>query len=269
MGHVIKANMDVYRPGLDYLNEKFGIDKKINSAQEQLYKLSPNYKMKFKSGSRSLSQNELREKFKNKEEKQNKIKEYNTDARLDGRLSYGAIKHNSVKAASNRTTGALIIQQAERMGLPISNNQDLTAVLLGEKEFIGPDYTRTKKAFFKPEELDKIRESCFTKDGKFDELAFFTAVSKRFLRDYNANHAKGTIASIPFKGSTMLSKGEMLFNSKGIGVVKKTDAYNISEPTHILSSYDSNPLLKSMGMNPGARRTPEQDLRSENNLKNK
>ena len=67
----------------------------------------------------------------------------------------------------------------------------------------------------------------------------------------------------------MLSKGEMLFNSKGAYVVDKTDAYNLKEPTHILSSYDSHPILKSMGMNPGVRRTPDQDLKNENRLKNK
>lgn len=269
MGKVIEANKEVYKPGIDYLNQQFGLDQKVNKVKTEIYKASPDYKMTFKSGSRSLSKNELRQKFVDKKEKQAKIDEYNIDAKLDGRLSYGAIKYNSVKAVSNRKSSGAIIQQAERMGLPIGNEQDLIAVLLGEKEFIGPDYTRTKKAFFKPEELDKVRESCFTKDGKFDELAFFNAVSKRFLRDYNANHAKGTIASIPFKGATMLSKGEMLFNSKGVGVVDKTDAYNLTEPTHILSSYDSNPLLKSMGINPGARRTPEQDLRSENSLKDK
>ena len=269
MGKVIEANKEVYKPGIDYLNQQFGLDQKVNKVKTEIYKASPDYKMTFKSGSRSLSQNELRQKFVDKKEKQAKIDEYNIDAKLDGRLSYGVIKYNSIKAASNRKSSGAIIQQAERMGLPIGNEQDLIAVLLGEKEFIGPDYTRTKKAFFKPEELDKVRESCFTKDGKFDELAFFNAVSKRFLRDYNANHAKGTIASIPFKGATMLSKGEMLFNSKGVGVVDKTDAYNLTEPTHILSSYDSNPLLKSMGINPGARRTPEQDLRSENSLKDK
>ena len=84
----------------------------------------------------------------------------------------------------------------------------------------------------------------------------------------NSSNAYGTIGS-PFMGNTMLSKGELLFNSDGVGVVGKTDAYHIDKPTHILNSYDSNPILKSMGINMGPRRTPSQDLKEENAVKSK
>lgn len=90
------------------------------------------------------------------------------------------------------------------------------------------------------------------------------------LRDMTSssfdNFAKGTVGK-PFKGDTMLSEGELLFDSKGMSVVKKTDAYHLNEPTHILSSYDSNPILEMMGMNPGRRRKPEEDLKEENRVK--
>lgn len=83
------------------------------------------------------------------------------------------------------------------------------------------------------------------------------------------NNAYGTPTGKPFSGVSMLSKGELLFNSRGTSVVNKTGMYNVSEPTHILNSYDSNPILKSMGINMGPRRTPEQDLAEENRVKNK
>ena len=95
------------------------------------------------------------------------------------------------------------------------------------------------------------------------------------LKDWAKDNLKGnnaygtTPTGKPFSGVSMLSKGELLFNSKGTSVVNKTGMYNISEPTHILNSYDSNPILKSMGINMGPRRTPAQDLAEENRVKNK
>ena len=264
MGKIIEANREVYKPAADYLNDKFGISKKVGATKDELYKASPNYKRVYKSGSSSLSKNELRQKFEDKKAKKEKIDTFNENAKSVGGLSYNRINQLNMEGlAGNKST---LIRQADKLGLPVMDLMKTQAVLLGyEKPFKGGE----QKAYYTEEELNKVKQLCTDKDGNFDNGKFLIMVSKRYIRNYASTHAKGTIGSIPFAGKTMLSKGEMLFNSKGAYVVDKTDAYNLKEPTHILSSYDSHPILKSMGMNPGVRRTPDQDLKNENRLKNK
>ena len=387
MGKIIESNKEVYKPAADYLYEKFGIEKKIQDHREKAYASDSNYKLKFKSGSKSLSRNELREKldkYKGKkfeiardlndkhqddyQERQNarrttardvfnvlnngsdtqigtraytlglrnasdeeleailtgnkvylvdgkrykhqfytkeeldKLKEHFTsdDGTLDKEAFLTAVRKRFLRhfqdekydvnsktirdinraRANKKTTERRnvlsnlyslndddIVEQAKNLGLVMDDNKTMFSILLGQEEY-GVNGNKEKHAYYTPEELDKLKEK-FTNKSGLQRDAFLRAISKRFLRDYNANHAEGTLTSIPFKGNTMLSKGELLFNSKGVGLVKKTDAYNLDEPTHILSSYDSNPILKSMGMNPGARKTPEEDLKTENKVKAK
>ena len=83
----------------------------------------------------------------------------------------------------------------------------------------------------------------------------------RYRRN-SKNYAEGTMGR-PFMGKSMLSKGELLFNSKGVSRVNKTDAYDIDEPTHILNSEDSYVMMKAMGMDPGRKSTIKQDEAAE------
>ena len=78
-----------------------------------------------------------------------------------------------------------------------------------------------------------------------------------------SNLATGTMGR-PFSGNTMLSKGELLFNEDGVSRVKKTDAYHLNKPTHILNSVDSSLLL---GEKP--KSTIAKDLANENSIKNR
>ena len=98
-------------------------------------------------------------------------------------------------------------------------------------------------------------------EGDFDQLTP-QDYALAFLRGVDRSFAKGTMGK-PFMGNTMLSKGELLFNSDGVSRVKKTDAYRIDKPTHILSSPQSYDLLKASGYPQnklGVRSTVQQDL---------
>ena len=91
-------------------------------------------------------------------------------------------------------------------------------------------------------------------------------VADALMRYIHPNNAKGTKGR-PFMGNTMLSKGELLFNSDGVSRVTKTDAYHLDKPTHILSSPQSYDLLKASGYPQsklGVRSTVQQDLGREN-----
>lgn len=113
------------------------------------------------------------------------------------------------------------------------------------------------------EKLDKIRDNTKGADGQFDIDAYRAALIKIYNRYLTKNHAKGTMGK-PFMGKSMLSKGELLFNSKGMSLVNKTDAYNINEPTHILNSEDSHDLLTGLGAkNIGPKTTVQQSLGKE------
>ena len=101
-----------------------------------------------------------------------------------------------------------------------------------------------------PEKIRTIKAHSKT-NGDFDINKYKQALLKIYYRDLNKKYnAKGTI---PFMGNSMLSKGELLFNSKGMSLVNKTGAYSINEPTHILNTEDSNDLLRGMGIDPGPK----------------
>lgn len=95
------------------------------------------------------------------------------------------------------------------------------------------------------------------------------ALLKAYYRHEQQTHAKGTFG-LPFSGDTMLSKGELLFNEDGMGMVNRTGAYRINKPTHILNSPQSHDLLSSMGVSGlGRRSTIKEDIANENALKGK
>lgn len=293
MGKVIEANKEVYKPGIDYLNQQFGISEKLKPAESALFN----------------------QRFKNRENLFINVSDiHNNDKTLAELIEKGESLglDTTDKAFRNSTPAKKAIEKeyykqalkATKDGTEFGDKSQIqhffklivhTDVDLPEIEKIAKNNNIKIKGDNKNEitfnlykdmleKYDKDRNDLLNKikdnrgdkklTGYFETESFIDTYGMDKLRagayenDIKQN-AKGTIASIPFKGATMLSKGEMLFNSKGVGVVDKTDAYNLTEPTHILSSYDSNPLLKSMGINPGARRTPEQDLRSENSLKDK
>lgn len=117
--------------------------------------------------------------------------------------------------------------------------------------------------------IDKIREYSKDADGNYDHDKFIASLGKIYLRYQEAHHARGTMGR-PFKGMSMLSKGELLFNSKGMSLVNKTDAYNINEPTHILNSEDSHDLLAGLGVkNLGPKTSIQQSLGKEKLAKEK
>lgn len=117
--------------------------------------------------------------------------------------------------------------------------------------------------------IDKIREYSKDADGNYDHNKFIGSLGKIYLRYQEAHHAKGTMGR-PFEGKSMLSKGELLFNSKGMSLVNKTDAYDINEPTHILNTEDSHDLLAGMGVkNLGPKTSIQQALGKEKLAKNR
>ena len=78
---------------------------------------------------------------------------------------------------------------------------------------------------------------------------------------FNKKNAAGTFG-LPFAGNTMLSKGELVFGRGGVSKVPKTGLYNISEPSHILNSYDSSWLL-GKGKNGSRSKVIANDLKGE------
>lgn len=119
------------------------------------------------------------------------------------------------------------------------------------------------------EDKQRILLSMGVSQEDVSKLTTHEALNKRFARIQRRNNAKGTFG-IPFMGKTMLSKGELLFNSKGMKMVGKTDAYDINEPTHILNSEDSHDLLSALGVKGlGPKSTVQQDLGRENLAKKK
>ena len=97
-------------------------------------------------------------------------------------------------------------------------------------------------------------------------------LARAFLGNQISNFAKGTVSGKPFMGDTMLSRNELLFNSKGVSRVEKTGAYRLNEPTHILNSEDSYDLMESLGVDKnilGTKSTVQQDLGRENLAKKK
>lgn len=80
--------------------------------------------------------------------------------------------------------------------------------------------------------------------------------------------AKGTMGR-PFMGNSMLSKGELIFNSRGVSMINKTGAYRVNEPSHILNSEDSHTLLTGMGINAGPKHSIASSLAKEKAEKNR
>ena len=80
--------------------------------------------------------------------------------------------------------------------------------------------------------------------------------------------AKGTMGR-PFMGKSMLSKGELIFNSRGVSMINKTGAYSVNEPSHILNSEDSHTLLTGMGINAGPKHSIASSLAKEKAEKNR
>ena len=87
------------------------------------------------------------------------------------------------------------------------------------------------------------------------------------LDDIGSN-AKGTMGR-PFMGNSMLSKGELIFNSRGVSMINKTGAYRVNEPSHILNSEDSHTLLTGMGINAGPKHSIASSLAKEKAEKNR
>ena len=80
--------------------------------------------------------------------------------------------------------------------------------------------------------------------------------------------AHGTMGR-PFMGKSMLSKGELIFNSRGVSMINKTGAYSVNEPSHILNSEDSHTLLTGMGINAGPKHSIASSLAKEKAEKNR
>ena len=130
---------------------------------------------------------------------------------------------------------------------------------------------RKKNVKGNQEKIDAINAERDADIAKIESASEYD-VAEYFVRHGFKNNALGTIDGKPFMGDTMLSKGELLFNSKGVSRVNKTDAYTLKEPTHILNSEDSYDLLSGLGVNKsilGEKSTIEQDLINENNIKEK
>lgn len=91
-------------------------------------------------------------------------------------------------------------------------------------------------------ELDKIRNSFYDKNKNFDLDGYRAALTKKYLRHVEKQHAKGTPSGRPFSGLTTLTKGEGLISGRGVGVVPKTGVYNVTTPTHIINTEDMHSL---------------------------
>lgn len=211
-------------------------------------------------------------------------------ARADARKKVGDMR-NTVSNISSLDDEALH-QIAKELGIKVEKIKDLEDFKKKANKKLDKNLLKNTKGLTEVDNATQLKDvlTIFlnTKEGKTlsglsqkaKELGLDIKNNPVTLEDFQRefrfaaidkyhNNAKGTISSIPFRGNTMLSKGEMLFNNNGVGVVGKTGAYRLDNPTHILSSYDSHPILKSMGINMGSRKTPAQDLMSENNMKNK
>lgn len=117
--------------------------------------------------------------------------------------------------------------------------------------------------------IDSDRINRALSHAKSDEEAN-EILNKMFNRLDVRQHAKGTLVSKPYTGTTMLSKGELLFNRSGVSMVRKTGAYNITTPTDIMTSKDSADLLDSMGVKAGqSRKSVQRDQALENIEKKK
>ena len=113
-----------------------------------------------------------------------------------------------------------------------------------------------------PQTISNIRDH--NEEGEARNLAY-AKLWNRLQRDNNFGwNAKGTFG-LPFAGNTMLSKGELLFGKDGVFKVPKTDMYHLSEPHHILNSYDGARLT---GVNPSGTRngTIAKDLKKESDI---
>ena len=291
MGKVVEANKEVYTPAVEYLNQQFGISEKLKPAEAALFNQRYNNRQKTFAGAKEVTDMTLADLITRGQELGMDVSD---KAFKNSKFARKAVRSEYYKKALKDTKNgtefgdedqitqffklvvSMELDQTEIQELAKNNNLSIRGDSLNEIIYNLYQDVTDKYRTDRSNLLDKIENARNSKKltGDIENKAWTSLHDLDKLRAaaYENNidqNAKGTIASIPFKGTTMLSKGEMLFNSKGVGVVNKTDAYNLTEPTHILSSYDSNPLLKSMGMNPGARRTPEQDLRSENALKDK
>lgn len=136
----------------------------------------------------------------------------------------------------------------------------------------------TNELNFKGNREDKIKflkdQDPTLTDAHIERLKTNKDLALRFLRSYKKTHnfAKGTMGTPFAGGNTMLSKGELLFDSTGMRRVNETAPYTLTEPTHILNSEDSYELLKILGMGAkdlGRKSTVQQDLAKENLIKNK
>ena len=127
---------------------------------------------------------------------------------------------------------------------------------VAEAERLGFKGTREQKIAMLKQLNPDLKSSHINKLDSDEKLAL------NFLRLQRKNFATGTFGK-PFMGDTMLSKGELLFNDDGISRVKKTDAYRLDKPTHILNSEDSFDLLEASGYPKnklGVKSTIQQDL---------
>ena len=159
------------------------------------------------------------------------------------------------------------IKEAEQNGLKGNLRQKREIAI----KFIEAEAERRKKKFEgNHEQIDAINEE---RDKDIEKIQNATEydLSDYFVKHGFRNNAEGTLSGKPFMGDTMLSKGELLFNSKGVSRVPKTDAYRLNEPTHILNSEESDNILSMLGVDHKylANSSIQKDLANENKIKEK
>lgn len=308
-GKFIKANKEVYteNPAVEHLKEKYGIaekiktqtkdnrsnnrgsslsdmryietvdniaDTKLSSILSKMGKKSTDFKSVEEA--KKFAQDKLRESIYNNSKGLSEIKE---GSELDSASEYILSQDNASE---------IILNIAKKNGYSISGSN--------AKELMKDLKSKIVKANKHKDLTDKLlnkygtdKLSKFAEEGKFsgsiedkksklrkmgvteyklskanteDELNLLFNLAQK------GHHAFGAMSK-PFTGRTMLSKGELLINDSGVSMVNGTDAYDINKPTHIMSSYDSYPILKNLGINNGPRKTPYEDLKDENKIKSK
>ena len=113
-----------------------------------------------------------------------------------------------------------------------------------------------------PQAISGIRDN--NEEGEARDFAYAKLWNRLQSRNNFGWNAAGTFG-LPFAGNTMLSKGELLFGKGGVFKVPKTDMYHLSEPHHILNSYDGARLT---GGNPSGTRAGAiaKDLKKESDI---
>jgi hypothetical protein len=186
-----------------------------------------------------------------------------------GKDKYGRPKDNDYtttqKSAFTRTRRNRVLSLAKSgnssAAVKYAEEQGLTGTIEQKVEIIKRVAEENGKPLSK-EHLSHL--IIYNEDGSYDEEKTNANLAVNYLRLLRRNFAKGTISK-PAIGPSILSKNELLFDSKGTHRVPKTGYYNLKEPTHILNSQDSHSLLSMMGVKGiGAKTTPGEDARKEN-----